>query len=233
MIKKVLLLTLMISSSVYSANIVQIKDNTDKGVTLSQNNINRIYIENDKIIDFKYPKDHLYLIHQREGYEDGSLYLTAVSKAPFTVFIATEKGHHFSLIMEGMESLGKTYALLPATPAIATAKKWERKDTYEQTLSKLMTKVMHGELPDGYGIENKTFSKRIQWSNAVSLNPLKAVKGDKLMVEVFNVENKTKRQIQLKESYFSKGTLATSLSSYELKPYGKSKLYIIRGVGHV
>lgn len=233
MIKKLMLLSVMFSSVAYSANIIQIKDNTDKGITLSQNNINRIYIENDKIVDFKYPKGHLYLIQQTKGSEDGSLYLTGVAKEPFSVFVATEKGHHFSLVMDGKEGLGKTYALLPETPAIETAKKWERKNTYEQTLTKLMVKVMHGELPDGYGIENKAFSKRIQWSNAVALNPIKVIKGDKLKVEVFDIENKTKKQIQLKESYFSKGTLATSLSSHELKPYGKTKLYIVRGVSNV
>lgn len=234
MIKKALFIFVIFSSVASASTTVAINDNNDKHITLSQNNINRLYIENDKVIDFKFPKGRMDIIGGNQSAEDdGSVYITNVSQKPFTLFVTSQKGHHFSLTVDGKEGLGKTFSLLPATPAKQTARKWEQKNSYEETLSKLMTLVIHGDVPDGYGLEMKPLSKRIAWSKSVQLKPLKVIKGDKLMAEVFNVENRTKKKIYLKESYFTKGTLATSLSSHELKPYSKVKLYIIRGVKNV
>ena len=233
MIRKALLLTALMSSLVNASTVIAIKDNADKPMALSQNNINRIYIENDKVIDFKFPKGLMQVVGGGKVEDDGSVYVTNVSTKPFTLFVTSLKGHHFSLTVEGKEGLGKTYSIVPQTPAKNTARKWEQKNSYEQTLAKLMTAVIHGEVPDGYGLEMKRYAKRIAWSKALSLKPIKIVRGDKLIAEVFNVENKTKQKIYLKESYFTKGTLATSLSSHELKPHSKVRLYIIRGAKNV
>ena len=234
MTRKALLLGMLLSSTTFASTSVAIKDNSDKQITLSRNNINRLFIENDKVADFKFPKGRMQIIGGKGAIEDdGSVYITDVSEKPFTLFVTSQKGHHFSLTVQGEEGLGKTLSLIPETPAIPAAKKWEHKDTYEKTLSNLMASVIHGDVPDGYGVQKKTFSKRIQWSKSVQLKPVKVVKGDKLMAEVFHVENRTKQIIYLKERYFTKGTLAVSLSSRELKPLSKVSLYIIRGVKNV
>lgn len=234
MTRKALLFGVLLSSTTFASTSVAIKDNSDKQVTLSQNNINRVFIQNDKVADFKFPKGRMQIIGGRQAVEDdGSVYITDVSEKPFTLFVTSQKGHHFSLTVQGKEGLGKTLALIPETPAIQTARKWEHQNTYEKTLSNLMASVIHGDVPDGYGVQMKSFSKRILWSKSVQLKPVKVIKGDKLMAEVFHVENRTKQKIYLKESYFTKGTSAVSLSSHELKPLSKVSLYIIRGVKNV
>lgn len=233
MIKKILVLSALLSSTAQASIIVAIKDNADKAIKLSQHNINRIYIENDKVVDFKFPKGRMQVIGGANTEDDGSVYVTNVSKSPFTLFVTSLKGHHFSLTIEGQEGLGQTYSIVPESPAKQTARKWEQQGSYEQTLTKLMSAVIHGDVPDGYGLEIKRYSKRIDWSKTISLKPVKVVRGDKLVAEIFHVENKTKQKIYLKESYFTKGTLATSLSSHELKPKSKVKLYIIRGAKNV
>ncbi len=234
MTRKALLLGVLLSSTALGATSVAIQDNSDKKVTLSQNNINRLFIQNDKVADFKFPKGRMQVVGGKGAIEDdGSVYITDVSDKPFTLFVTSLKGHHFSLTVQGKEGLGKTLSLIPETPAIPAAKKWEHKDSYEKTLSNLMASVIHGDVPDGYGVQMKTYSKRLRWGKSMNLKPVKVIKGDKLMAEVFHVENKTKKKIYLRESYFTKGTLAVSLSSRELKPLSKVSLYIIKGVKNV
>jgi conjugal transfer pilus assembly protein TraK len=234
MTKKALLLGVLLSSTTIASTSIAIKDNSDKQVTLSQNNINRLFIENDKVSDFKFPKGRMQVIGGKGAIEDdGSVYITDVSEKPFTLFVTSQNGHHFSLTVHGEEGLGKTLSLIPETPAIPAAKKWEQKNAYEKTLSNLMTSLIHGDVPDGYGVQMKTFSKPILWGKSIQLKPVKVFQGDRLMAEVFYVENRTKQNIFLKESFFTKGTLAVSLSSHELKPLSKVSLYVIRGVKNV
>jgi len=242
MFKTAILSTLLLSSMSYAAIDVAISDNNNKSITLSKNNINRLFINSDKVVDFKFPKGRMQIIGMNHGGqgaaqinndEDGSIYITDVSEKPFTLFVTSANGHHFSLTVKGEEGLGKTVDLIPATPAKKTAAKWEEKSSYESTLSRLMASVIHGEVPDGYGTETRAYSKKIEFSKSISLKPVRRLRGDKLMAEVFNVENKTNKKLYIRESYFSKGSLATSLSSKQLMPHAKVKLYVIRGIKNV
>ncbi|MDF1931907.1 type-F conjugative transfer system secretin TraK [Legionella pneumophila] len=54
--------------------------------------------------------------------QDGSVYVMLAAANPFTLFLTTESGRHFSVTVNGEESLGKTIELVPVLPVVAASK---------------------------------------------------------------------------------------------------------------
>lgn len=230
MFKKIIFAAAIISSSCFASNDVFINDNDNQAITLSSNNINRLFIKSDKITDVRFPKNSM---QQNDRDPDGSIYVTNVIDKPFTLFVTSEKGHHFSLTVTGEKGLGRTIDFIPKTASKEVAAKWETKSPYETTLTSLMSLVIKGEIPDGYGLEKLSFSKRIKFSKSIKLKPVVRLRGDHLLAEVFDVENSSNKTIRLNDRWFAKKNLASSLSSKILKPKSKVRLFVIKEVKNV
>jgi len=85
------------------------RENADVAVNLSHANYNRLVVRDDKITKAHFPEGSMVV----KSENDGSLYVMAALQEPFTLFLTTEKGHHFSATVSSEKTLGKTVEFIP------------------------------------------------------------------------------------------------------------------------
>lgn len=243
-VKKVYLTALTcLLAGIVSASKVTITDNADTALILSQSNYNRIFIENDRISDAVFPEKAMGI--QRDE-SDGSLYVMPSSNEPFTLFLSTEGGRHFSVTVQGEEALGKTFELVP--PKLAAVKPLAhvaQKKTAPQKSAKaktktdedfnsvipfeLVTHMSNNEPMPGFQIK-KQFGMAERWKEGLSLLPRAKWQGKDYLGEVIELYNASSKPLKLHDDWFDDGHVrAMMLSAKTIEPKGRVMLYRVKG----
>jgi type-F conjugative transfer system secretin TraK len=217
---------------------IKLANDNQAAIVLSNKDINRIFVAHDKIVSFNAPNNRL-VAHNDQS---GSIFLNVTGKETFSVFIATKKGRHFSLLITPKDMSGATVKLVPKTPAIthyrnhtAVAKHFENSSPYEKTLVTLVRDVMLGVTPPGYSqIPPISFRKiavtRVprhpkRWRH-VSEKVRKAFLGGELAVRVLHVTNHSRHAVVLKASdFYLPGVRAVSIGKERLCAHQSTDVY--------
>ena len=223
----------MLLSPVLMAQVsLTLKDDADVSLKLSQSNYNRIKVKGDKIAEVVFPEGAMAI---RRDEQDGSAYVMLATQNPFTLFMATESGRHFSVTVTGEESLGKTVELVPAfagrpvnqtKPATATAP-----NTDTQPLVSLINHMeTHQSLP---GFTVKQIRKLERWQKGLVLTSRETWNGNQYIGEVIELYNGGHEPLTLEEDWFNREeTQAVKLSQKQLLPKQVATLYRVTGSNH-
>lgn len=234
--KTIILSTLLLSTSLHALTSQSFRDNTDVTVLLSDSNYNRLVVKGDKITQAHFPEGSLGIKNE----EDGSLYVMLASQTPFTLFLTTESGHHFSATVSGEPSLGKTIEFVPQS--IAPVKTYARTTPptpttsptppYANAISSLMTNMMTNQTPHGFEVKNH-YGRVIRLQQGMMLTPKRTYKGLELQGEVMELYNANKVALDIQEAWFADaGVKAVSLSSTTLAPKQKALVYRVSEQAH-
>ncbi len=231
-----LILTLF-STVVVGANSIPVKDNSDIALTLSQGNYNRIVVKNDKIMEAVFPLNSMAI---KRDEQDGSVYVMLSATNPFTLFLTTESGRHFSVTLTGDESLGKTIELVPSQPVIAkttviTAKTNPKTIAHEIVPEAILAMLTHMEQQKPFAdVKVKHQWGRVErWSKGLTLLPKEFWDGKLLKGETIELFNASKEPLILSQEWFAKeGTLAIKFSKPSIAPGEKALLYRVEASGH-
>lgn len=211
------------------------RDNTDVALTLSDTNYNRLVVRGDKITQAHFPEGALGIKNE----EDGSLYVMTASATPFTLFLTTESGHHFSATITTESALGKTIEFVPQT-AIATLKPAARPTTitaeasppYANAISTLMTNMIAHQNVAGFEVKNH-FGRVVRLQQGLVLTPKSTYNGMELNGEIMELYNASKLPLDIQESWFAdEHVKAVSLSATTLGPKQKAIVYRISERAH-
>lgn len=229
---------LMACSAVASAEShIPLRDNSDIALTLSQSNYNRIVVKNDKIMEAVFPKNTMDI---KRDEQDGSVYVLLATANPFTLFVSTESGRHFSVTVTGEESLGKTIELLPQQPApskIVAAKpaapqKTNSGNAVPEAILALL-EHMEQKKPLADVAVSRTGGKAERWAEGLTLLPKEAWDSAFLKGEIIELYNGGKKPLTLSEAWFAKeGTLAIKFSKPSMAPGERAMLWRVQGVQH-
>ena len=237
MFKSVLGSVLLMSSVISSAQTaVAIQDNRDIGLTLSQSNYNRLVVKGDKIVEAVFP-EHAMGIKRDE--QDGSVYVMLQSPSPFTLFLTTESGHHFSVTVTGEEGLGKTVELnAPKAPLSthvvqAPVQANPNTDSAHQDAMVLLIQQMEKKEPLVGMSVSHPFGRVERMGAGLTLIPKEVWTGEGIIAERLDVINRGKETLNLLPSYFEgKDVSALKLSETSVKPSETITLYRVREVAH-
>src|SRR3990167_362066 len=223
------LLSIILSPMLF-ANQLAVKNNQDISLTLSQSNYNRLVVKNDKIVEAVFPETSMGI---KRDEQDGSVYVLLASQNPFTLFLATESGQHFSVTVTGEESLGKTVELVPAM-AVATARSIQTKPTAnrndEQTLVSLIKHMEINQPLSGFNIQKKRQVER--WQKGFTLIHQQIWHGSRFNGEVIELYNGGHEPLTLNEAWFNHDkTQAVKLSQKQLLPRQTAQLYLVTAHG--
>ncbi|MCW8400728.1 type-F conjugative transfer system secretin TraK [Legionella sp. PATHC038] len=227
----------LLSTLAIGANSIPVKDNSDIALTLSQGNYNRLVVKNDKIMEAVFPPNAMAI---KRDEQDGSVYVMLSAANPFTLFLTTEAGRHFSVTLNGEESLGKTIELVPSQPVItktvANATKTNPKTIKQEAVPEaILAMLNHMEQQKPFADVNvkRQFGKVERWSKGLTLLPKELWDGKLLKGETIELYNGGKEPLELAQEWFAKeGTLAIKFSKPSLAPGEKAKLYRVQGVNH-
>lgn len=228
----------LLSTVVMGANSIHVKDNSDIELTLSQGNYNRLVVKNDKIMEAVFPPNAMAI---KRDEQDGSVYVMLAASSPFTLFLTTEAGRHYSVTLTGEESLGKTIELVPSSPVVATSKVNAAKIPNSKTIAQevvpeaILAMLAHMEQQKPFADVNvkRQFGKAERWSKGLTLLPRESWDSKLLTGEIIELYNGGKEPLELAQEWFAKeGTVAIKFSKPSIAPGEKVMLYRVQGVGH-
>lgn len=214
-------------SSVLASEKHYFSDDTTLNVSISRNNLNRLFVRQDKITELKFPNNSLVLSGGKEGSIDksGSLYLSAINTHPVTVYLGTESGHHVALVVSTMEGTGKTLELIPKRASNKLAR-WEQSTPYEDTLMSMMKALHSPKVPKGFG-QVRPSTRRIFIKHKGFIQAKRVINGRQLQGIVYQFKNTTRHTVSLNEQDFShRGVRAVMLSQHQVAPHQSTWVYV-------
>lgn len=228
-------LSLCVSVSSFAVESRHFKENADLAVTLSSSNYNRLMVKGDKILKARFPKEMMAVSSE----PNGSLYVMVANPEPFTLFVTTELGRHFSLTINTESGLGKTLEFVAdgaPIPAITSATKVLAKipepSFLPSNVTELMTAMLKNNVPKDYE-SKKYFNRAIRLGQGMTLFPKFTYKGKILSGEVTEIYNGSNSPIDLNEALFNgAGVKAISLSKNILAPHDRALVYRVLEQAH-
>lgn len=229
------LLTLLAFNS-GAQTTLSVRDNSDVALHLSQSNYNRLVVKNDKIVEAVFPETAMGI---KRDEQDGSVYvLLAKDSNPFTLFLTTEAGHHFSVTVTGEEGLGKTVELLAPNKTIVAQNKAKAipskttQDPHQDALLELIKHMERKEPMPGMAISHP-FGVAQRLGAGLSLVPKEVWTGEGLEASRLEVYNSSSKELNLLPEWFEEQNVtAMKLSQPILKPHETAILYRVREVAH-
>ncbi|HAU9810772.1 TPA: type-F conjugative transfer system secretin TraK [Legionella pneumophila] len=226
-----------VSTVAAGSTSLSVKDNSDLSLTLSQGNYNRIVVKNDKIMEAVFPPDAMAI---KRDEQDGSVYVMLAATSPFTLFLTTEAGRHFSVTVNGEESLGKTIEFIPQQTVVAKSTVNKVKNTQASVAPDAVPEVIlamltHMEQQKPFADVNvkRQFGKVERWSKGLTLLPKEYWDGKLLKGETIELYNGGKEPLELSQEWFAKeGTLAIKFSKPTINPGERAMLYRVQGAQH-
>jgi conjugal transfer pilus assembly protein TraK len=228
MFKWIAVLSLMLRVGLMHASTVTlIEENSNVDVNLSVSNINRLVVQGDKITRAHVSEGLLHLKHE----SDGSLYARLQGETPFTLFLTTAKGRHFSATIRQDAGLGQTIEFVPKVIEVSSKKSQVRQSNtlpsraYTEPLRVLIKNMMQLKKPDGFWVKPQ-YGQVIQLREHLKLVPKRLYQGRTLTGEVIKLYNSGMLPIDLHEAWFmAHGVKAISLSTKTLFPKKKAWVY--------
>ena len=200
-------------------------DNEQIKVILSNRDVNRVLVKEDKIISVNGPAG----LYTAKNDVAGSAYISLYGDAAFTLFASTVKGHNFSLLVSPRSIAGKTVILKSTTPSLSTAR-WEEAESYQKVLVTLITGMINSEPLGDYSYSEIKNPKVVDFYRVARIKPLVFYGGSHLTGIVSEIKNKSRKPLILKPSYFYKfGVRAVALSQQTLRPSETGLLYQVMG----
>lgn len=227
----------LVSMSVIGSNSIPFKDNSEIALTLSQGNYNRIFVKNDKIVEAVFPEKAMAI---KRDEQDGSVYIMLAAANPFTLFLTTEAGRHFSVTLNSEESLGKTIELVPQQPLPVKVTPRQTKisqvaGNHEAIPAAILAMLTHMEnhKPFSDVVVTRQFGKAQRWERGLTLLPKESWDGKLLKGETIELYNGGKEPLELSQEWFAKkDTLAIKFSKPTINPRERAMLYRVAGVDH-
>lgn len=239
------ILTVLISSISYASSdnltaptVISIDPNSQASVNLSETDINRLYVQGEKITSINFPGSML----SAHNDTSGGIYVNTTSNAPFTAFVSTNVGLHFSLLIIPKSIPGQTIKFIAPLPKISKeinqkstvviqhnsdAYAFEQSAPYERTLIRLVKDVELQKTPPGYtNIAQKAFSQigifnlssSVGNNTGLSQSVEAGFLGGELAVRVLKITNTTSKPIELFENeFYTDGVRAVAIQQEYLK----------------
>lgn len=223
-------LILLVTSPLYGAVVVA--DNHDTTLSLSQSNYNRLIVQNDKIVEAVFPENAMSIRHDEV---DGGIYVMVSETAPFTLFLSTQEGHHFSVTITPEMSLGKTIEIALSGTHPQALKAAVHKENSKPPLTDEMRWIEameHHALLPGVVVSHP-FNHVEQMGLGITLFLKEVWTMGGVKIERLEVQNRGRESIALLPQWFSKGDgHAIKLMQTNLNPHEKTALYRVREVVH-
>lgn len=199
--------------------VVHFDNNQQVTVTLSRTGINRLFVKGDKIVSIAAPDG--YLTDRND--QQGSVYANVLVRQPFSAFVITQGGRHFSVMVMPKAIPSQTIELIandPTQQEIATA----QNSPYQQRIINITRALLKGEAPQGMGTQEILEPKPIRFAQGELIQVMR-FKGTLLAAQILRFNNTTNHTITLSpNAFYHPGVLSVSLVAQRVAPHGSTKV---------
>lgn len=204
--------------------IKPIADNQMAALVISNHELTRIFVANDRILAVR-GVDGAYLLNKDEIQGEIFIKPTPLNQGKaISLFITTEQGHSYTLLLAPADIPARAIELKPIGGS-KLAERWEKSSSYQELIIGLITAMVNGKAPDGYALSVPKKPAPIKFKLiSVTLNTVYS--GKYLRGEILVIENKSAVNIALTESQFYQvGTRAIAILEQNLQPKATTLLY--------
>lgn len=216
-------LSLLFCSLVVAQQKVPVQEGTEITITVSSNTLNRLAVENDRIMTVKGITGQFQL--DKDG-ESGQVFIQPIAtdkQELIHLFLLTEKGHTYPLSLALQEGSAESILLMPVEQEVS---QWEQSSSYE-TLLRTLINAMHNQTPLGGFIVNKVKTHTPVIKHAI-IKHLQTYTGQQLQGHVLEVTNACKEELILTEEMFQlNGIRAVSILNPTLSAHAKTRVYVV------
>ncbi|HQW58365.1 MAG TPA: type-F conjugative transfer system secretin TraK [Gammaproteobacteria bacterium] len=202
---------------------IPVQEGTEVSITVSSNTLNRLAVENDRIMTVKGITGQFQL--DKDG-ESGQVFIKPIAtdkQELIHLFLLTEKGHTYPLSLTLHEGAAESILLMPSQSEPA---QWEQSSSYE-TLLRTLVQAMHNQTPVEGFIINK-IKTQIPIIKQAKVSHLQTYTGKQLQGHVLEIINTSKEELILTEQLFSlKGVRAVSILNPILCSRAKTRVYVV------
>lgn len=212
------------------AQMIRFNDNSSVAIQASTGNINRLFVKGDKITQHVAPQG-TFIFDKRQS-RDGSLYFKPVYPGtPFSIFFATQNGHHFSALIEPVQQNGKTIEMIPNNVTTEQVR-WEKNAGYLNLLQQLMLAMIKGVPLKGMSSEQVKEAKYIQALPSIQIKLTRVYAAGHINGFTYQINNTSNHSVRLYErEFWHQGVRAVALSDQVLAPHHGGVLYTIINAG--
>lgn len=180
---------------------LNVEENETIELTLSHTDFNRLFVEGDKITTLRFPDGDLRV----ENDKDGSVYLEVREEKPFTLFVTTERGTHFSATIKASEMTGQTIGLMAVNSNSAklkgTVMPQAAKISPENELIALVSSVEKEEQKTGFKAQRPSL-KSVQIKPNLTSTLVYTLSNAKKMGQKFEIKNTGRKPVPFDDKWF-------------------------------
>lgn len=205
--------------------LVKFEEGEQMHVSLSSMNFNRIVVEGEDIVKVSFPEGSFIIekTTEEEEFIDGSVSLKPVAHIPLTVFLTTNRNHHFSITVKPDESEGSTLKFVAKGLRGYEYAKAKEQNHYE--VDEVLGAMMEGKKPEGYK-EVRVTPSTFQFQKHLKMTLVKQYQGLGQSGYVYRVENRSKEPIELNALLFENAKLVSmDVSNSTLAPNQSGYFY--------
>jgi type-F conjugative transfer system secretin TraK len=194
----------------YALQIKSVKDNQTILVKISSNQPSRIFVTGDRISK-THGIDGAYDINKDEN--NGEIFIQptpAYQHKTINLFVATELGHSYTLLLNPMDIPAENIELKPLSPSMKQADHWERNSPYVQTLINLMNSMVEDEEPEGYAVIELGVAKAKKLPSGLTMQLLTIYRGNHLQGEIWKLKNESRSVIYLNPREFNQENMRSA-----------------------
>ena len=231
LIKLAIVIALCFGSEVYAKQIVKVKEDGEIKVWVSSVELNRIKAIDDRV---KYIRGNEGDIEWVADKEIGDLYIKPKVPEVTNIFITTEKGYTYKILLQVHDMQAEQIFLKNEDAMIKEASKEKVGVMDEREEAAALIKEMRaGRKLIGYvEIENNKSSKSSSTKKGYSLGAEKIYKGENLICEKILIKAKRKLSKEIREEeFFGKDVVAVSMDRV-IRKNEQGYVYIVKRVNY-
>jgi len=202
---------------------IPVQEGTEVSITVSSNTLNRLAVENDRIMTVKGITGQFQL--DKDG-ESGQVFIQPIAtdkQELIHLFLLTEKGHTYPLSLALHEGPAESILLMPIE---SEPTQWEQSSNYE-TLLRTLVQAMHNQTALEGFVLNKV-KARVPTIKDAKVTYLQTYTGTQLQGHILEVTNACKEELILTEQMFQlKGIRAVSILNPILCSHAKTRVYVV------
>ena len=219
-------------SGAYALQLKSVKDNEAVLAKISSKDLSQIFVLNDRILNTRGINGAYELIKDEQ---QGVIFIKpsmAYQHKAFNIFLSTEQGHSYNLLLTPMDIPAENIELKPLSPANVQADRWERNSPYLETLIQLINNMENDLYPEGYAVIDINKCKANKITSNVTAELVTLYRGHHLQGEIWLIKNKGSETANLKlHNFFKNGIRAVAIEDEVLA--GGDETYVYKVVDYV
>ncbi len=206
--------------------IISLENNDQISVTMSKVDLNRIFVDGDKITSINAPSGY-FSAHNDNA---GNVYVSLGQTRAFTVFISTQMKKNFSILVIPKAEPGKTIEFKFTSQDLKPAKTFSKTTMLideKKDLIEVVRNFLKGNIPKNYNESpnrdnekyQEIFEKKFKFEKKIGLKVKSTLLGKKYTICLIEVYNKSKDTLMLNEMQFNiNNTSAVAIKNNLIKP---------------